>query len=158
MLYGPDSIGLCWTVRVDRDHFEFLEEGKERYGMAEVFEIFVTGRFAAAHSLRGHPGPCARAHGHNWEVELVVRCSRLDDRGLGVDFADLQQALQEVLGSLDHTDLNQLTAFCHDNPSAENIARYLFQELSPRLASESLRVARVVVRETAGAGVRYWVE
>jgi 6-pyruvoyltetrahydropterin/6-carboxytetrahydropterin synthase len=126
--------------------------------MAEVYEVFITERFAAAHALRGHPGPCARPHGHNWEIEVAVRCGQLDVCGLGIDFLDLQQAVRDVIGELDHQDLNRLPAFQVANPSAENIARHLFQELSGRLDSKKVRVARVTVFETARAGVRYWVE
>ena len=126
--------------------------------MAGVFEVYVKTHFSAAHRLEGYAGDCARAHGHNWIVEAYVKCTELDQIGIGIDFRDIKQAVREVLFNLDHFDLNELEPFREVNPSSENIAKYIYQELSKKLNTHSAKVSRVKVCETPGAGAYYWEE
>lgn len=126
--------------------------------MEEVFEVYVKSHFSAAHSLRGYMGDCARVHGHNWMVEVFVRCSELDKLGIGIDFRDIKSAVKEVLAGIDHRDLNDLPLFAEQNPTSENIARFLYKELTGRLKTEKIQVSRVKVSETPGAGAFYWEE
>ena len=126
--------------------------------MAGVFEVYVKTHFSAAHRLAGYAGDCARAHGHNWIVEAYVKCTELDQIGIGIDFHDIKQAVREVLFNLDHFDLNELEPFREVNPSSENIAKYIYQELSKKLNTHSAKVSRVKVCETPGAGAYYWEE
>ena len=113
------------------------------------------GAFAAAHHLRGYAGECSRQHGHNWEVEISLRCSALDERGLSIDFRLAREALAEVLGKLDHRDLNTLEAFQESNPTSENIARHIYTQIATRLPD--VQVARVTVRESASSSVSFWM-
>jgi 6-pyruvoyltetrahydropterin/6-carboxytetrahydropterin synthase len=126
--------------------------------MAEVFEVYVKTHFSAAHRLDGYPGDCARTHGHNWIVEAYVKCFQLDGIGIGIDFRDIKQAVKEVLTRIDHCDLNEVEPFNKVNPSSENIARYLHHELSKKLNSESVKVSKIKVCETPGAGAYYYLE
>jgi 6-pyruvoyltetrahydropterin/6-carboxytetrahydropterin synthase len=126
--------------------------------MAGIFEMFIETHFAAAHRLEGYPGDCARSHGHNWIVEVYVQCKSLNTIGIGVDFRDIKVALDEVLCNLDHFDLNELEPFKSVNPSAENIARYLYGELSKKINANAIRVSKVKVSETPGTGAFYWEE
>ncbi len=126
--------------------------------MAEVFEVYVQTHFSAAHRLRGYPGDCARVHGHNWIIEVYVRCRQLNELGIGLDFRDIKQAVQENLKKLDHCNLNELPAFQEVNPTSENIARYIYRELAAQLNTEQVRVSKVKVCETPGAGACYWEE
>jgi 6-pyruvoyltetrahydropterin/6-carboxytetrahydropterin synthase len=126
--------------------------------MPGIYEIFVTTQFAAAHALSGYPGDCARLHGHNWGIEVAVRCTKLDALGMGLDFGDLEAGVKETLQGLDHYHLNELPAFQGVNPTAENLARFLYQELGRRLNSEMISVSRVKVLETKGVGAVYWEE
>jgi 6-pyruvoyltetrahydropterin/6-carboxytetrahydropterin synthase len=126
--------------------------------MSGVFEVYVKTHFSAAHRLEGYPGDCARSHGHNWIVEVHVRCRELNSIGIGMDFRDIKQAVKEVVHQLDHHDLNELAPFETMNPTSENIAKYLYQELSNTLNSNSARVSKVKVSETPGAGAWYWEE
>lgn len=126
--------------------------------MAGVFEVYVKSHFSAAHSLRGYNGDCARIHGHNWIIEVFVRCSELNGIGIGIDFRDVKSAVKEVLADLDHSDLNELEAFRTENPTSENIARFLYRSLSLKLNNPAVRVSRVKVSETPGAGAFYWEE
>ncbi|MEE4355176.1 MAG: 6-carboxytetrahydropterin synthase QueD [Desulfococcaceae bacterium] len=126
--------------------------------MTEVFEVYVKTHFSAAHALKDYPGDCARLHGHNWIIEVYVRCSRLNEIGIGVDFRDIKSSVKEVLAGLDHFHLNELEAFRDDNPTSENIARFLYKELGRKLNSEIIRVSKIKVSETPGAGAFYWEE
>ncbi len=126
--------------------------------MPGVYEVYVKTHFSAAHRLHGYPGDCARMHGHNWIVEVYVRCSALDDLGIGMDFRDIRGAVKEVLERMDHCDLNELPAFREVNPTSEHIARYLYRELSQIINTDVVKVSRVKVCETPGAGAYYWEE
>jgi len=126
--------------------------------MAGIFEIYIQTHFSAAHRLEGYSGDCARSHGHNWMVEVYVQCKELNDIGMGIDFREIKEAVEEVLLNLDHFDLNELELFKSVNPSAENIAKYLYGELSKRLNADATRVSKVKVSETPGAGAFYWEE
>jgi len=131
---------------------------EERQQMAGIFEISVKAHFAAAHTLEGYQGNCARLHGHNWHVELFVRCEGLDDLGIGIDFRILKENLNEALEDLDHRHLNDLPMFVQENPTSETVARYLYRILSERLNDERISVARIRVSETQDTGVLYWEE
>lgn len=126
--------------------------------MPEVFEIYVKTHFSAAHRLEGYQGDCAKVHGHNWMVEAYVKCSKLDGIGIGIDFRDIKEGVKGVLSGLDHCDLNEIAPFTTVNPTSENIAKYLYLELSKKLNSDTVKISKIKVCETPGAGAYYYVE
>lgn len=126
--------------------------------MPEIFEVYVKTHFSAAHSLEGYPGDCARTHGHNWIIEAFVKCKKLDEIGIGVDFRDIKQSVKSVLQGLDHFNLNDLPTFKDINPTSENIAKFIYKELSKKLNSDLVKVSKIKVSETPGAGAFYWEE
>ena len=126
--------------------------------MPGIFEVYVKSHFSAAHSLKGYDGDCARPHGHNWMVEVFVKCEQLDKIGIGIDFRDIKLAVKDVLKNLDHRNLDDHSAFKEDNPTSENIAKFLYQELRKQLNSDGLTVSKFKVSETPGAGAFYWEE
>jgi 6-pyruvoyltetrahydropterin/6-carboxytetrahydropterin synthase len=126
--------------------------------MPGKYEVYVKTHFSAAHALIGYPGDCSRLHGHNWMVETYVQCSRLNDIGIGIDFREIKKAVKDVLNGLDHFNLNELPSFTAENPTSENIARFLYQQISKTLNTEHIRVSKVKVCETPGAGAVYWEE
>lgn len=124
-----------------------------------MFEVFVKTQFSAAHRLVNYDGNCARWHGHNWEVTVTLGTEQLDELGLAVDFREVKRVLNQVLESLDHSDLNQNPAFSGINPSCEVIARHLYQALRahfPGPPARPVRVMRVQVCETPNAGAVYY--
>jgi 6-pyruvoyltetrahydropterin/6-carboxytetrahydropterin synthase len=123
--------------------------------MAARYQLKVVTDFASAHTLRDYPGACSRMHGHNWKVELEVVTTQLDSIGMGVDFKVMKHAANEVAEELDHRYLNDLEPFKNINPTAENIAAYLYQEISARINSDSVKVTAVTLWETERACVRY---
>ncbi len=119
-----------------------------------VYALTVRTSFAAAHHLRGYEGNCERLHGHNWQVELTVESDALDSRGMAIDFRAIKGALGETLAGFDHRYLNEVPPFDGVNPSSENIARYLFEEME-RKVPRPVRVARVTVWESDDARAEY---
>lgn len=115
-----------------------------------MFEIAVEETFAAGHALRGYKGKCENVHGHNYKVRVVVEGEKLNSAGLLFDFAELRQRMKDVIGALDHRFLNDLPPFTEINPSAENIARYFYEQLTDRLAASAngARLREVVVFES----------
>lgn len=126
--------------------------------MSGVFEVYVKTHFSAAHSLKGYQGDCARVHGHNWTIEVFVRCEKLDEIGIGIDFRDVKRGIEDVLHELNHFNLNELSTFQNVNPTSENIAKILYQELGQKLNSNVVKVSKVKVSEIPEAGAFYWEE
>jgi 6-pyruvoyltetrahydropterin/6-carboxytetrahydropterin synthase len=126
--------------------------------MTGIFEICVETHFSAAHSLIGYQGNCAQIHGHNWIVEVFVRCRELNDIGIGIDFRDVRQTIKDIIKDLDHSYLNEYPEFKNTNPSSENIAKFLFRELGGKINSDNVKISKVKVSETRGAGAYYWEE
>jgi 6-pyruvoyltetrahydropterin/6-carboxytetrahydropterin synthase len=124
-----------------------------------MFELRVEHSFSAGHALRGYQGKCANPHGHNYRVQVAVQGSRLNSIGLLMDFGDLKQALRAVCEKFDHAYLNDLPEFETVNPSAECVARYVFDEvgriLSDALAEAGARLKEAVVQETDTAWAVY---
>ncbi len=100
-----------------------------------MFEVSVDDSFAAAHNLRNYKGKCENLHGHNYKVRVTLAGKELDSTGLLYDFVHLKQVIQSVIRSLDHQYLNELKPFDVLNPSAENIAKHIFDETSRQMKS-----------------------
>jgi 6-pyruvoyltetrahydropterin/6-carboxytetrahydropterin synthase len=122
-----------------------------------VYEVSVEETFAAAHNLRGYKGECEDLHGHNYKVRVTVSGKELDSTGLLCDFVRLKQAIQGVIRSLDHKYLNELPPFDALNPSAENIARYIYDETVKQLhpSPNGAGIASITVWETDAARATY---
>ena len=119
------------------------------------YSLRVTVGFAAAHLLRGYPGECNRLHGHNWKVEIEASTTSLDELGMGIDFKLLKEGAREAIRDLDHRLLNDIEPFDRINPTAENLASYLYDRLSGRLNDERVGITAITLWETEGACVRY---
>ena len=102
-----------------------------------MFEVRVETEFAAAHFLRDYNGKCENLHGHNYTVFAHVRGEMLDEGGMLLDFAKLKSALRSVCKKLDHTNLNDNSVFLQ-NPSAERIAKYIFDSLIAEMKENGL--------------------
>jgi 6-pyruvoyltetrahydropterin/6-carboxytetrahydropterin synthase len=117
-----------------------------------MFEVTVDDTFAAGHALRGYHGKCENLHGHNYRVRLTLRGPQLDSIGLLYDFKEMKNILNEIADRLDHHHLNDLPPFDALNPSAENLAKYFYDEMERRLRGlhpeNGVRVASVTIWET----------
>jgi 6-pyruvoyltetrahydropterin/6-carboxytetrahydropterin synthase len=113
-----------------------------------MFEITAEYSFAAGHALRGYKGKCEHVHGHNYKVQVTVAGEQLNSIGLLMDFVDLRAWIKALVERLDHRFLNDLPPFDQLNPSAENLAKYLCEEIEPQAIKQGLRVNAVTVWET----------
>jgi 6-pyruvoyltetrahydropterin/6-carboxytetrahydropterin synthase len=122
-----------------------------------MYEVSVDETFAAAHNLRNYKGKCENLHGHNYKVRVTLAGKEVDSTGLLYDFVHLKQVIQGVIRSLDHKYLNELPPFDVLNPSAENIARYIYEQTSKQLpkAPNGAGVASITVWETDVAAATY---
>jgi len=119
-----------------------------------MYQVRVRRHFDAAHALRGYEGKCEALHGHRYEVVVCVEAEVLDHTGLACDFTILKRALDSVVTRLDHSYLNELAPFDSMNPSSENLARFVFDELVPVI--KGARLNSVEVWESPDAWVTYW--
>jgi len=109
-----------------------------------MYEVTVQRHFDAAHALRGYNGRCENLHGHRYEVAVCLAADELNDIGLTYDFTELRAVLgDQVLSRLDHTHLNETPPFDEMNPSAENIARFIYEQLAEALPDARIRWTRV---------------
>lgn len=122
------------------------------------YTLKVVSDFASAHTLRDYPGACSRMHGHNWKVEAEVIACQLDSVGMGVDFKTIKSAVKKLTDTLDHRYLNDIEPFDSINPTAENIAAWLYRNLSEKLNNEYIQVSAITLWETERACVRFTEE
>ena len=115
--------------------------------MAQQFILKTLLDFAAAHRLYGYPGDCAKLHGHNWKIEVEVRGNKLNEIGMVVDFKEIKRHAKAVIKELDHSFLNDHPNFKDMNPTAENIAAYLFQEIQKRISTPDVTMHGITVWE-----------
>ncbi|HVZ15691.1 MAG TPA: 6-carboxytetrahydropterin synthase QueD [Terriglobales bacterium] len=124
-----------------------------------MFEVSVEDTFAAGHALRGYRGKCENPHGHNYKVQITLNGERLDNIGLLFDFKDLKAAMNEIIERLDHKFINDMEPFTELNPSAENMAKYFYEEIRSLLrdrTEDRVKVKLVKVWETDTTTATYF--
>ena len=95
-----------------------------------MYRVSIKSDFSSAHNLREYQGKCEHLHGHNWIVEAILCSNELDKTGMVEDFKLFKMALKVILERLDHKYLNEIEPFTTVNPTAENIAKFIFDELA----------------------------
>jgi 6-pyruvoyltetrahydropterin/6-carboxytetrahydropterin synthase len=122
-----------------------------------MFQVSVEETFSAGHALRGYKGKCENVHGHNYRVQVTLEGPQLDGIGLLVDFAQLKDVMRSVIRRLDHQFINELEPFTTVNPSAENMAKYFYDQVSGQLKDlpAGARVTEAVIWETDTAMAKY---
>lgn len=127
--------------------------------MNAFYEVMIERHFSSAHQLRGYKGKCENLHGHNYKIEIYARGAELNNIGLLVDFVELKAAADELVTYLDHKNLNELEPFVKEqNPSAENVARFVLQKLALRIDDERVQIYKVRCFETPTSVATYQVE
>ena len=124
-----------------------------------MYEVTVEETFAAGHYLRNYKGKCEHPHGHNYRVRLTLAGRDLDKAGLLLDFKDLKRIMKEVIDYFDHRMINDLEPFTVLNPSAENLAKYFFEQTNVRLKNDTggrVEVKRVTIWETETSIASYY--
>ncbi len=124
-----------------------------------MFQVTVEDTFAAGHYLRNYRGKCENPHGHNYKVRVTLYGEELDRAGLLLDFKDLKDVMRDVMDRLDHQMINDLEPFTVLNPSAENLAKYFYDETQAKLRAATdgrVRVKDVTVWETETTTATYF--
>ena len=114
-------------------------------------EIFKQFSFDAAHRLPHVPAThkCHRLHGHTYHVSIHVSGAVDANSGWVMDFGDIKQCVKPIIEQLDHYYLNEIEGL--ENPTAENIARWMWQRLKPALPL----LSKIEIKETCTAGCIY---
>jgi 6-pyruvoyltetrahydropterin/6-carboxytetrahydropterin synthase len=120
-----------------------------------MFEVEIIASFSAAHRLRSYKGKCERLHGHNYRVHVTARADAPGDDGLVIDFGELKNVTCSVLNGLDHSYLNEAPPFDKIEPSAENIAAHIFQEIFGKLGARGEMLYSVSVWESETSRATY---
>ena len=120
-----------------------------------MYQLVVKGDFASSHSLRDYEGKCKNLHGHTWKVEAAISGKNLNKTVMLVDFKEIKGALRSILSELDHQHLNDIGFFQSVNPTSENIAKFIFDQLSQKIP---LTVEKVTVWESENASATYFHE
>jgi len=131
-----------------------------------MFQVSVEETFAAGHALRGYRGKCENVHGHNYKVRVTLEGPALGSIGLLYDFKDLKDAIHGTIRKLDHQFLNEVAPFDALNPSAENLAKYFYEEVTRLLGENAPKgnpsapcaVKRVTVWETDTTTASYFAD
>jgi len=113
-----------------------------------MYQVSIERHFDAAHFLRDYNGKCENLHGHNWKVEVYLQADKLDDLGMVMDFGQLKEYTKGIMDKLDHKNINDLEYFKTHNPSSEEIARYIFNELKSNIQEKNCLLEEVRVWET----------
>lgn len=121
-----------------------------------MYELKVITNFSAAHQLKEFEGACEDLHGHNWKIEVCVTSATLHEAGVVIDFRTLKKHVNQIMESLDHKFLNELDPFKDQNPSSENIARYVAEQLAILLKDQEIKVSRVTAWESETASATYY--
>ena len=122
-----------------------------------MFEVSVEETFSSGHALREYQGKCENVHGHNYRVRVTLAGPQLNRIGLLVDFAVLKRVLRGIIAGIDHQFLNDLEPFRTVNPSAENLAKYFYEQTQRGLSDlgEGAGISEVIVWETDTSSARF---
>jgi 6-pyruvoyltetrahydropterin/6-carboxytetrahydropterin synthase len=124
-----------------------------------MYEVTVEADFSSGHYLRNYKGKCENPHGHNYKVRVTLAGTELDEAGLLLDFKLLKQVLRPVIERIDHQMLNDIEPFIEINPSAENLAKYLYDETNLHLSDVTagrVRVKDCTIWETDTTTATYY--
>ena len=112
-----------------------------------MFEISVETQFNASHKIRLPDGSMESEHNHNWLVTAVLSSEKLNNIGIVMDFRMLRKFLKEIISQIENKSLNEIEYFEQNNPSAENVAKYFFEKLEPKLPKTVILSSISVIEE-----------
>jgi 6-pyruvoyltetrahydropterin/6-carboxytetrahydropterin synthase len=119
-----------------------------------MYKLSTLLNFSSAHYLSNYEGDCARLHGHNWKVKVGVSADKLNKTGMALDFKDLNDIAWKVIGKFDHQVINEVKPFDKINPTAENLARYFYEEIQKALPV-NIKIEKIGLWETEKYLVEY---
>lgn len=120
-----------------------------------MFYLNVSDTFSAAHRLCGYEGACSNLHGHNWKVRVGLQAEKLDNIGMAMDYGIIKQILKGILDELDHSYLNEVTCLAGVNPTSENLALYIYEQMERALQNQPASIHEVEICESERSSVVY---
>jgi 6-pyruvoyltetrahydropterin/6-carboxytetrahydropterin synthase len=120
-----------------------------------MYKINVTATFPGAHRLDGYTGACKNLHGHNWKVRVQLATEITDELGMAIDFGIVKKYLKDLIDNFDHQYLNELPWFEKQNPTSENIARVIYEEMQKLLTNDIIHVNEVEIWESETTSIVY---
>jgi 6-pyruvoyltetrahydropterin/6-carboxytetrahydropterin synthase len=113
-----------------------------------MYEVYVASGFEAAHRLKGDFGPASRTHGHTYRLEAVVRGEELAPEGTLLDIGELRETVEGVAAALNYRDLDEVPGLAGSNTTAEVVAGFCWERISPSLQGRGLDSLAVRVWES----------
>ncbi len=123
-----------------------------------MFRVNVSRTFKAAHALRNYNGSDEQAHDHDWKCEISAIANSLDSSGCAVDFVKIDRLIDEIVHPFRNTPFNSTKPFDEISPSAENIAKYIYDKASDVIDTQEVKVSSVTVWEDPEHSVRYFID
>jgi 6-pyruvoyltetrahydropterin/6-carboxytetrahydropterin synthase len=119
-----------------------------------LFTITVESSFTASHALTYAGGEKEDLHSHHWQLKVAIEVEELDENGLAVDFIDVKAKIDEITDLLDNTQLETLSCFEGINVTAENVAKYIYDEMETWLETKAM-LQSVEVMEASRCWAKY---
>lgn len=119
-----------------------------------MFKINIETHFHASHQLALPDGSKEPLHNHDWVVTADVGSEKLDRMGLVMDFGCLTSTVENIVSELDNNTLERIEYFRQHNSSAENVAKYIYEKLEPRLPKE-VKLLSISVVEEPGCSAKF---
>ena len=119
-----------------------------------MFKVEITTHFAASHQLHGYNGECRALHGHTWKVQAEIITGTVDEVGISFDFKELKDLTNKIISRFDHKHINDVEPFDKKNPTAEHLAKYIYDNLAAELPQD-IGMSRVTVWESEKYALTY---
>jgi len=120
-----------------------------------MYRLAIQTSISAAHYLKDYNGNCSLMHGHNWKIQVEVKSDQVDKVGMVIDFKDIKEITWKVAGKYDHQVFNQIPPFDTQNPTAENISKHFYEEIT-KLLPEGIKMDRIKLWETDNYSIEYF--
>jgi len=119
-----------------------------------MFTISVETHFQASHRLLLPDGSKEPSHRHNWLVTANVSSNKLNNMGIVMNFHKLRELLDNLVAEFDNTAMERLKHFQQNNPTAENVAKYIYDKLGPKLP-KGVKLQNINVVEEPGCSAKF---
>lgn len=118
-----------------------------------MFRVTVSTTFNAVHAVTVQ-GVDETPHQHEWKAEVVLEGQSLDDDGLLIDFLEVEHHLKRIIEPLKESNLNEIDTLGGANPSAEQVALYVSEEMNKQVG-DAIRIQSVTITEAPNCRVTY---
>jgi len=119
-----------------------------------MFTISVETSFWASHQLVLPEGSKEPVHHHNWLVSAVISSDKLNSMAVVMDFKELKAMVDDIVAEFDNMALNEISYFRQNNPSAENVAKYIYEKLRAKLP-EGVKLQNIRIVEEPGCAANF---